>query len=157
MLARLVVDTDWGELFGRGAGPASAMITAVGLVAAGGISWVPSSPDFTRYLPGTASSAAIVRNTVGGAGVVVLPLLLMGMVMASASPDLASAPDPVSFLGEILPLWLAVPYLIALAGTLLINSMSMYSVISGLLYTVMPKPAVVEPAGRRTERVDAAI
>ena len=94
----------------------------------------------------------------GGAGVVVLPLLLMGMVMASASPDLASAPDPVSFLGEILPLWLAVPYpLIALAGTLLINSMSMYSVISGLLYTVMPKPAVVEPAGRRTERVDAAI
>jgi hypothetical protein len=128
VLARLVVDTDWGEVFGRGAGLASAMITAIGLVAAGGISWVPSSPDFTRYLPGTASSAAIVRNTVGGAGVVVLPLLPMGMVMASATPDLASAPDPVSFLGEILPLWLAVPYLlIALAGTLLINSMSMYS------------------------------
>ncbi|WP_405528163.1 cytosine permease [Streptomyces canus] len=128
VLARLIVDTDWGEVFGRGAGPASAMITAIGLIAAGGISWVPSSPDFTRYLPGTASSAAIVRNTVGGAGVVVLPLVLMGMVMASANPSLASAPDPVSFLGEILPLWLAVPYLlIALAGTLLINSMSMYS------------------------------
>lgn len=65
VLARLVVDTDWAEVFGQGAGPVSAMIAAIGLIAAGGISWVPSSPDFTRYLPGTASSAAIVRNTVG--------------------------------------------------------------------------------------------
>lgn len=128
VLVRLLVVADWGEVFGRAAGPTSAMITGIGLIAAGGISWVPSSPDFTRYLPGTASSAAIVRNTVGGAGVVVLPMLLMGTVMASATPDLARAPDPVSFLGEILPLWLAVPYLlIALVGTLLINSMSMYS------------------------------
>lgn len=128
VLARLVVETDWSRVFGRGAGPASAMITGIGLVAAGGISWVPTSPDFTRYLPGTASAAAIVRNTVCGAGVVVLPMVLMGTVMASATPDLAAARDPVSFLGELLPLWLAVPYLLtALVGTLLINSMSMYS------------------------------
>lgn len=128
VLVHLAVETDWAEVFGRDAGPASAMITGIGLVAAGGMSWVPTSPDFTRYLPRTAPSAAIVRNTVGGAGIVVLPMLLMGMVMASATPDLASAPDPVSFLGEVLPLWLAVPYLlIALVGTLLINSMSMYS------------------------------
>ncbi|MFE4666501.1 cytosine permease [Streptomyces sp. NPDC056716] len=128
VLGHLVVETDWGEVFGRGAGSTAAMITGVGLIAAGGISWVPSSPDFTRYLPRTASSAAIVRNSVGGAGVVVLPMVLMGAVMASGTPDLASAADPVSFLGEILPLWLAVPYLLmALVGMLLINSMSMYS------------------------------
>ncbi|MGI5458279.1 cytosine permease [Streptomyces sp. CA-249302] len=128
VLGYLIAETDWDKVFGRSAGPTSAMITGVGLIAAGGISWVPSAPDFTRYLPGSASSAAIVRNTVGGAGIVVLPMVLMGLVMASATPDLASASDPVSFLGEILPLWLAVPYLlIALVGTLLINSMSMYS------------------------------
>ncbi|MFE2045354.1 cytosine permease [Streptomyces sp. NPDC059477] len=128
VLGYLVVETDWGQVFGRGAGSTAAMITGVGLIAAGGISWVPSSPDFTRYLPRTASSAAIVRNSVGGAGVVVLPMVLMGAVMASGTPDLASAADPVSFLGEILPLWLAVPYLLmALVGMLLINSMSMYS------------------------------
>ncbi|MEU6352106.1 cytosine permease [Streptomyces sp. NPDC047072] len=128
VLAYLVAETDWSEVFGRPAGPASAVVAGVGLIAAGGISWVPTSPDFTRYLPRTASSAAIVRNTVGGAGIVVLPMVLMGAVMASGTPDLASAPDPVSFLGEILPLWLAVPYLlIALVGTLLINAMSMYS------------------------------
>ena len=55
-------------------------------------------------------------------------MVLMGAVMAVATPDLASAADPVSFLGEILPTWIAVPYLlIALVGMLLINSMSMYS------------------------------
>ncbi|MET7911169.1 cytosine permease [Streptomyces avermitilis] len=128
VLGHLVVDTDWGKVFGQAAGPTPLMITGVGVIAAGGISWAPSSPDFTRYLPRTASSAAIVRNTVGGAGVVVLPMVLMGAVMAVSTPDLASAADPVSFLGEILPLWIAVPYLlIALVGMLLINSMSMYS------------------------------
>ncbi|MFD7815165.1 cytosine permease [Streptomyces sp. NPDC059785] len=128
VLGYLVVDTDWGRVFGGSAGSTSMMITGVGMIAAGGISWVPSSPDFTRYLPRTASSAAIVRNSIGGAGIVVLPMVLMGAVMAVSTPDLASAADPVSFLGEILPLWIAVPYLlIALVGMLLINAMSMYS------------------------------
>ncbi|MGD1220375.1 cytosine permease [Streptomyces krungchingensis] len=128
VLGHLVGDTDWGRVFAQPAGPTALMVTGVGLIAAGGMSWVPSSPDFTRYLPRTASSVAIVRNTVGGAMIVVLPLILMGAVMAVSTPDLASAPDPVSFLGEVLPLWMAVPYLlIALVGMLLINAMSMYS------------------------------
>jgi purine-cytosine permease-like protein len=104
------------------------VITGVGMIAAGGVSWIPTAPDFTRYLPRTASSKAIVGTAVGGAGVVVLPMVLMGAVMAVSTPDLASATDPVSFLGEILPTWIAVPYLcISLIGMLLINSMSMYS------------------------------
>ncbi|MCX5093146.1 cytosine permease [Streptomyces sp. NBC_00365] len=128
VLGHLVADTDWGRVFGRPAGPVPLMITGVGLIAAGGISWAPTAPDFTRYLPRTASSAAIVRNCVGGAGIVVLPLILMGAVMAVSTPGLASTADPVSFLGATLPLWIAVPYLlIALVGVLLINAMSMYS------------------------------
>ncbi|MCF3131620.1 cytosine permease [Streptomyces olivochromogenes] len=128
VLGHLVASTDWGGVFREPAGPTAAMVTGIGLIAAGGISWAPTSPDFTRYLPHRASSTAIVRNTVGGAVVVVLPMILMGTVMARATPDLASTADPVSFLGEILPLWLAVPYLLtALAGMLLINAMSMYS------------------------------
>ncbi|MDQ0993283.1 cytosine permease [Streptomyces sp. V3I7] len=128
VLGYLAVHTDWGKVFGQSAGSTASLIAGIGLIAAGGISWVPAAPDFTRYLPRTASSAAIVRNTVGGAGIVVLPMVLMGAVMASSTPDLATATDPVSFLGKILPLWLAVPYLlIAVVGMLLINSMSMYS------------------------------
>ncbi|MFJ8824501.1 cytosine permease [Streptomyces sp. NPDC102467] len=128
VLIFLIVDTDWSEVFGRPAGRTSLMVAGIGLIAAGGVSWIPASPDFTRYLPRTASSKAIVRNSIGGAGIVVLPMVLMGAVMAVSTPDLASAADPVSFLGEILPMWIAVPYLlIALVGMLLINAMSMYS------------------------------
>ncbi|MFY1679021.1 MULTISPECIES: cytosine permease [unclassified Streptomyces] len=128
VLAHLIAVTDWSAVFDRPAGPTTAVVAGVGIIAAGGVSWIPSAPDFTRYLPRTASAKGIVGVTVGGAGVVVLPMVLMGMVMAVASPGLASAADPVSFLGEILPTWLAVPYLlIALIGMLMINSMSMYS------------------------------
>lgn len=128
VIGRLAVATDWSAVLGRSAGPTSLMITGVGLIAAGGISWVPSAPDFTRHLPRTASSAAIVCASLGGAVVVVLPLILMGAVMAVGTPGLAAAADPVSFLGTALPLWLAVPYLFtALVGMVLINAMSMYS------------------------------
>ncbi|MER6447047.1 purine-cytosine permease family protein [Streptomyces venezuelae] len=128
VLGYLVFTTDWSAVFGKPAGSSAMMIAGIGTIAAGGISWVPSGPDFTRYLPRTASSKAMVGATIGGAGVVVLPMVLMGAVMAVGTPDLATAQDPVSFIGELLPTWIAVPYLlIALVGMLLINSMSMYS------------------------------
>ncbi|MGW2019474.1 cytosine permease [Streptomyces sp. NPDC001927] len=128
VLVYLVANTDWSAVFDKPAGSTAMMIAGIGTIAAGGISWVPSGPDFTRYLPRTASSKAMVGTTIGGAGIVVLPMVLMGAVMAVATPDLASAQDPVSFIGELLPTWISVPYLIiALIGMLLINSMSMYS------------------------------
>ncbi|MEU4495691.1 cytosine permease [Streptomyces sp. NPDC023998] len=128
VLIHLVANTDWSAVFDRPAGSTAVMVAGIGTLAAGGISWVPSGPDFTRYLPRTASSRAMVGWTVGGAMIVVLPMVLMGAVMAVSSPDLASAGDPVSFIGELLPAWISVPYLlIALVGMVLINSMSMYS------------------------------
>ncbi|QGV78275.1 cytosine permease [Streptomyces ficellus] len=128
VLVHLVANTDWSAVFARPAGSTAMMVAGIGTIAAGGISWVPSGPDFTRYLPRTASSRAVVGSTVGGAGIVVLPMVLMGAVMAVSTPSLASAQDPVSFIGELLPAWISVPYLvIALIGMLLINSMSMYS------------------------------
>ncbi|MEU6313722.1 cytosine permease [Streptomyces sp. NPDC047014] len=128
VLGYLLFTTDWSAVFGKPAGSTAMMIAGIGTIAAGGISWVPSGPDFTRYLPRTASSRGVVGATVGGAGIVVLPMVLMGAVMAVGTPDLATAQDPVSFIGELLPTWIAVPYLlVALVGMLLINSMSMYS------------------------------
>ncbi|MET9673835.1 cytosine permease [Streptomyces sp. NPDC006482] len=128
VLVYLVANTDWSAVFDKPAGSTAMLVAGIGTIAAGGISWVPSGPDFTRYLPRTASSKAMVGSTIGGAGIVVLPMVLMGAVMAVSTPDLASAQDPVSFIGELLPMWISVPYLvIALLGMLLINSMSMYS------------------------------
>lgn len=128
VLGYLIVDTDWGSVFDRPTGSTAMVVAGIGTIAAGGISWVPTGPDFTRYLPHAASGRKIVGATVSGAALVFVPMVLMGTVMAVATQDLASAADPVSFLGDVLPTWLAVPYLItALVGMLLINSLSMYS------------------------------
>ncbi|MFI5805439.1 purine-cytosine permease family protein [Streptomyces sp. NPDC051561] len=128
VLVYLIANTDWSAVFAKPAGSTAMLIAGVGTIAAGGISWVPSGPDFTRYLPRNASNKGMVGASIGGAGIVVLPMVLMGAVMAVSTPNLASAQDPVSFIGELLPMWISVPYLvIALIGMLLINSMSMYS------------------------------
>ena len=94
MLVHLVANTDWSAVFDKPAGSTAMMIAGIGTIAAGGISWVPSGPDFTRYLPRTASGRAMVGSTVGGAGIVVLPMVLMGAVMAVSTPDLAGSERP---------------------------------------------------------------
>ncbi|MFE6667050.1 purine-cytosine permease family protein [Streptomyces sp. NPDC057697] len=128
VLVHLTGTTDWGKVLGRPAGPTGLVIAGVGTLAAGGISWAPSGPDFARYLPRTASGRAMVAATVGGAGVAYLPMVLMGAVMAVAEPGLAVTHDPVAFVGPLLPGWLSVPYLLlVVAGMVLINAMSMYS------------------------------
>ena len=128
VLAHLAGTTAWRAVLDRPAGPTSAMIAGIGTLAAGGISWAPAGPDFTRYLPHSASGRAMVAATVTGAGIVFLPLVLMGAVMAVGAPGLAVTRDPVSFIGELLPDWISVPYLVvAVLGMVLINAMSMYS------------------------------
>lgn len=128
VLIHLIGSTPWRAVLDRPAGPAAMMIAGVGTLAAGGISWAPSGPDFARYLPRTASGRAMVGVTVGGAVITVVPLVMMGAVMAVGTPDLAVASDPVGFIGPLLPDWISVPYLlIAVVGMVLINAMSLYS------------------------------
>ncbi|MFB7913135.1 purine-cytosine permease family protein [Streptomyces sp. NPDC056061] len=128
VLIHLIGRTPWPEALGRPAGPTAAMVTGIGVLVAGGISWVPSGPDFARYLPRTASGRAVVAATTAGAVVVCLPLVLMGAVMAVETPGLAAARDPVAFIGPLLPAWLAVPYLlVSVVGMVLINAMSLYT------------------------------
>ncbi|MFB4421673.1 cytosine permease [Streptomyces sp. QL37] len=128
VLVHLIGSTPWRTVLDRPPGPAAMMIAGIGTLAAGGISWVPSAPDFARYLPRSASGRAMVGATVGGALVTVAPMVMMGAVMAVGSPHLAVTKDPVAFIGELLPMWISVPYLLtAVAGMVLINAMSMYS------------------------------
>ncbi|MFE0176697.1 purine-cytosine permease family protein [Streptomyces sp. NPDC059002] len=129
VLIYLIANMDWDAIFSKGPGSTAMLIAGIGTIAAGGISWVPTGPDFARYLPHAASGKKIVSTTISGAALVLVPMVLMGGVMAVSDPKLAGQnTDPMSFLGGLLPTWLAVPYLItALVGMLLINSLSMYS------------------------------
>ncbi|MCF3963202.1 purine-cytosine permease family protein [Streptomyces fuscigenes] len=128
VFAYLAGHADWSAVLGRRAGSPAAVVAAVGTLAGGGLSWAATGPDLTRYLPREVRGRAVVARTAGGALVVTVPLLAMGAVLAAGAPGLAATSDPVAFIGRLLPTWLAVPYLVtALAGMVLINSLSMYS------------------------------
>ncbi|MER5552641.1 cytosine permease [Streptomyces sp. NPDC002793] len=128
VLVHVIGSAPWHTVLDRPPGPSASMVAGIGALAAGGISWVPSAPDFARYLPRSASGRAMVGATVGGALVTATPMVLVGAVMAVSSPHLAVAEDPVAFIGELLPRWISVPYLLtAVVGMVLINAMSMYS------------------------------
>lgn len=129
VLGYLLFTTDWSAVLGKPAGSTAMMIAGIGTIAAAwasaGCPRAPTSPATCRARPPPRGWWA--RRS-AAAGVVALPMVLMGAVMAVGTPDLATAQDPVSFIGELLPTWIAVPYLlVALVGMLLINSMSMYS------------------------------
>lgn len=128
VLIHLIGHTPWHEVLNRPAGPTAAVVSGIGVLVAGGISWVPAGPDYARYLPRSASGPAVVGATVSGALLVCVPLVSMGAVMAVSTPELAATQDPVSFIGPLLPPWLSVPYLlISVVGMALINAMSLYS------------------------------
>ncbi|QHC25248.1 purine-cytosine permease family protein [Streptomyces sp. GS7] len=129
VLIYLIVKMPWSAIFAKSPGSGAMMIAGIGTIAAGGISWVPTGPDFARYLPHSASGRKIVGTTVSGAALVLVPMVVMGGVMAVSNPELANQnTDPMSFLGQALPSAIAIPYLItALIGMMLINSLSMYS------------------------------
>ncbi|MEU1215132.1 purine-cytosine permease family protein [Streptomyces sp. NPDC005791] len=128
VLVHVIGSAPWRTVLERPPGPAAMMTAGIGTLAAGGISWVPSAPDFARYLPRSASGPAMVGAAVGGALVTATPMVLMGAVMAVSSPHLAVTKDPVAFIGELLPKAISVPYLLAaVVGMVLINAMSMYS------------------------------
>ncbi|MFE5086364.1 cytosine permease [Streptomyces mirabilis] len=129
VLGHLVADTDWGRVFGQRAGPTPLMITGVGLIAAGGISWAPSAPESTRCLPRTASPAAIVRNSV--AGVVVLPLILMDAVISLVLGGVLMLVRPLASNNPVGGYGLGWVATVA---------------VSFLLYAVLPKPAVAPVA-----------
>jgi nucleobase:cation symporter-1, NCS1 family len=57
----LVSTVDWSAALERPAGPASAMVGGIGLIAAGtGLGWLSAGADYARYLPRSVRSGRIV-------------------------------------------------------------------------------------------------
>ena len=84
-----------------------------------GLGWVNSAADYSRYLPRTVSSKAVVGWTVLGASVVPVILVIYGSALAGSSTDLseAIATDPIGALTTLLPTWYLIPFaLVAVLG-----------------------------------------
>jgi purine-cytosine permease-like protein len=84
-----------------------------------GLGWVNCAADYSRYLPRTVSSKAVVGWTVFGASVVPILLVIYGAALSASSKELseAIAMDPIGALTSLLPTWFLIPFaLIAILG-----------------------------------------
>lgn len=84
-----------------------------------GLGWVNCAADYSRYLPRSVSSKAVVGWTVFGASIVPIVLVIYGAALSGSSKDLsdAIAMDPIGALTSLLPTWFLIPFaLVAILG-----------------------------------------
>ncbi|MFI6044189.1 purine-cytosine permease family protein [Nocardia sp. NPDC051321] len=95
-----------------GGRPLLAGVTFV--IAAGGLAWVMTGADYSRYLPARADPRGVVGWTTLGGAIAPIVLMFFGVFAGVARPDLASraAVDPIGALVLPLPTWFFVPFLL---------------------------------------------
>jgi nucleobase:cation symporter-1, NCS1 family len=138
---------DWPTVAALPAGGAAQVVGALVFFLTGfGLGWVNVAADYSRYLPRSASARGVVGWTTFGSSVAPLVLLVMGLLLAGSSPDLASAiaSDPVGAIAMTLPMWFLVPFaVVAVLGLVGGAVLDIYS--SGLALLAaglrVPRPA----------------
>ncbi len=77
-----------------------------------GLGWVNSAADYSRYLPRTVSSRAVVAWTVFGSSLVPIILVIYGSMLAGSSKELSDkiAMDPIGALTTLVPTWYLIPF-----------------------------------------------
>jgi purine-cytosine permease-like protein len=117
----LTIDTiNWSAVTVIKDGPTQGFIGALIFGVTGiGLGWVNCAADYSRYLPRSVSSKAVVGWTVFGASVVPIILVIYGAALSASSKDLseAIAMDPIGALTSLLPTWFLIPFaLVAILG-----------------------------------------
>jgi purine-cytosine permease-like protein len=113
-------EVNWSAVQDIPNGTAAGFIGALIFGATGiGLGWVNSAADYSRYLPRSVSSKAVVGWTVFGASIVPIAMVIYGAALSGSSEELfgAIASDPIGALTTLLPTWFLVPFaLIAILG-----------------------------------------
>jgi nucleobase:cation symporter-1, NCS1 family len=125
----LVATIDWHAVGAASPAPIGVVIAGIGTIAAGtGIGWANASADMSRYQSPAVKAGSLVASAAVGAGIPLILLISLGSLLSAGDPALAEAGDPVAAIRAMLPAWMAVPYLIAAVGGLLLsNHLSVYS------------------------------
>jgi purine-cytosine permease-like protein len=133
-IALTIDEVNWSAISGMESGSNQGFIGAIIFGATGiGLGWVNSAADYSRYLPRSVSSKAVVGWTVLGASTVPIILVIYGAALSGSSKDLseAIAGDPIGALTTILPTWYLVIFaLVAILGLVGGAILNLYS--SGL-------------------------
>lgn len=99
-------------------------VPATSIIMAGlGLGWVNSAADYSRYLPRTVSSRAVVAWTTIGASLAPFLLIVFGILLAGRGTGLASSANPIGDLAAPLPTWFLVPYLLVAVGGLIAGAL----------------------------------
>ena len=105
---------------GLPAGTVPSVIGALVFVMTGfGLGWVNAAADYSRYLPRSTRSSAVVGWTTFGGSIAPIILVVFGLLLAGSSASLSKAigADPIGALTTILPLWFLVPFaVVAILG-----------------------------------------
>ena len=104
---------NWSAVWAIEDGSAQGFIGALIFAITGiGLGWVNCAADYSRYLPRTVSSKAVVTWTVIGASIVPIVLVIYGAALSASSKDLneAIAMDPIGALTSLLPTWFLIPF-----------------------------------------------
>jgi nucleobase:cation symporter-1, NCS1 family len=129
----LIGKTNWSVALSARPGPwDSGVLATLSIIADGtGIGWINAGADYTRYLPRRFRAGRIVFWTTLGSTLPLFVLIIVGVLLSSRVGGLASSSNPVQAIGDALPSWMAIPYLLtAIGGLIAAADLSIYS--SGL-------------------------
>jgi len=119
-IALTVDSVNWSAVTAIEDGSTQAFIGALIFGITGiGLGWANAAADYSRYLPRSVSSKAVVGWTILGASIVPIILVIYGSALAGSSKDLsdAIAKDPIGALTTLLPTWFLIPFaLVAILG-----------------------------------------
>ena len=119
-IALTVDNLNWDAINAIPDGSFQSFIGAVIFAITGiGLGWVNAAADYSRYLPRSVSSKAVVGWTVLGASIVPIVLVIYGAALSGSSKELseAIAMDPIGALTTLLPTWFLIPFaLVAILG-----------------------------------------
>ena len=141
-MALTLKDIDWSLLSSTDGGSLAGFIGAVIFAITGiGLGWVNGAADYSRYLPRTVKSKAVVGWTVFGAAIAPIIMVTYGAALAGSSQKLYEnvSMDPVGALTNILPTWFLFLFaLIAILGLIGGAILDLYS--SGLTLVAIGAP-----------------
>jgi purine-cytosine permease-like protein len=119
-IALTVNNINWSAINAIPDGSLQSFIGAVIFGVTGiGLGWVNAAADYSRYLPRSVSSKAVVGWTVLGASIVPIVLVVYGAALSGSSKELSDAisMDPIGALTAMLPTWYLIPFaLVAILG-----------------------------------------
>jgi purine-cytosine permease-like protein len=125
----LAANVNWTAVSQAPSGGPAAVLTAIGMIAAGtGIGWANSGADMARYQSPAAKAGALVASASAGAGIPLVLMISMGSLLGASNSAVLGSSNPLDAIRDTLPPAVAVIYLVvSFAGLLLSNHLSVYS------------------------------